>query len=91
MLTPLHTAAQLSAHLKSLRRAQGLTQAALGERVGVKQARMADIEKNPGLISVDQLLALLHALDARLLLAAPEAATGNGTEPPAPATAPEDW
>lgn len=62
-------AAQLSIHLKSLRKAQGLTQAQLGSRIGVKQARIADIEKNPGAISVDQLLQLLHALDTRLLLA----------------------
>ncbi|KQP13090.1 helix-turn-helix domain-containing protein [Pseudorhodoferax sp. Leaf267] len=65
----LLNAAQLSTHLKSLRQAHGLTQAQLGARIGVKQARIADIEKNPGAISVDQLLQLLHALETRLLLA----------------------
>lgn len=65
----LLNAAQLSTHLKSLRRAHGLTQAQLGTRIGVKQARIADIERNPGAISVDQLLQLLHALETRLLLA----------------------
>ena len=66
---PIQTSAQLSVHLKSLRKARGLTQSALGERLGVKQVRVAEIEKNPGSVSLDQLLELLHALDARLLLA----------------------
>ena len=66
---PIQTPAQLSVHIKSLRKARGLTQAALGERLGVRQVRVAEIEKNPGSVSLDQLLELLHALDARLLLA----------------------
>lgn len=66
---PVQTPAQLSVHIKSLRRARGLTQTALGQRIGVKQVRVADIEKNPGSVSLDQLLQVLHALDARLLLA----------------------
>ena len=66
---PLQTAEQLSAHLKSLRQARGLTQAALGQRIGVKQVRVAEIEGDPGAISVQQLIEILHAMDARLLLA----------------------
>ena len=77
------TSAQLSAHLKSLRKARGLTQAALGQLIGVKQVRMAEIEANPGVVSVDQLLAILHALDARLAIA--PAGGGAGREPAA------DW
>ena len=65
---PVVTPAQLSVHIRSLRKARGLTQAALGQRIGVKQARLADIEKNPGAVSLDQLLQVLHALDARLQL-----------------------
>ena len=65
----VQTSAQLSVHIKSLRKARGLTQTALGQRIGVKQVRIADIEKKPGAVSLDQLLQLLHALDARLLLA----------------------
>lgn len=68
---PLINATQLSAHLKSLRKAQGLTQTQLGARIGVKQTRIADIERNPGAIAVDQLLQLLHALGARLELVPP--------------------
>ncbi len=63
---PVQTATQLSTHLKSLRKLKGLTQAELGARIGVKQVRIADIERDPGAISVGQLIAILHALDARL-------------------------
>lgn len=65
---PLQIPTQLTTHLKSLRKAKGLTQAALGERIGVKQVRVADIERNPGAVSVGQLMQVLHALDARLLI-----------------------
>jgi HTH-type transcriptional regulator / antitoxin HipB len=65
---PIQTSAQLSVHLKSLRKARGLTQTALGLRLGIKQVRVADIEKTPGAVSLDQLLQVLHALDARLQL-----------------------
>ena len=66
---PVQTPAQLSVHIKSLRNARGLTQAALGERIGVKQVRVADIERDPGAVSLEQLIQVLHALDARLLVA----------------------
>jgi HTH-type transcriptional regulator/antitoxin HipB len=79
---PIHTPDQLAVHIKSLRKARGLTQAQLGARLGVKQVRVADIERNPGSVSVDQLLRVLHALDARLQLA------DAHTYPPAPPTAP---
>jgi len=68
-ITPVQTAGQLSAHLKSLRKARGMTQAQLGQRIGVKQVRVADIERDPGAISVEQLLEVIHALDARLMIA----------------------
>jgi HTH-type transcriptional regulator/antitoxin HipB len=65
----VQNAGQLSVHIKSLRKARGLTQAALGQRICVKQARVADIERDPGSVSLDQLIQIVHALDARLLLA----------------------
>jgi HTH-type transcriptional regulator/antitoxin HipB len=67
--TVIQAASQLSAHLKSLRKALRMTQAELGQRIGVKQVRVADIERNPGAVSVEQLIEVLHALNARLLLA----------------------
>lgn len=89
---PVQTSAQLSVHLKSLRKARGMTQTALGERVGVKQVRIADIEKNPGAVSLDQLLQVLHALDARLLLADTQRYADATPSPAAKAgEPPADW
>jgi HTH-type transcriptional regulator/antitoxin HipB len=68
MNSRIDLAEQLSVHIKSLRKAHSLTQAQLGMRIGVKQARMADIERTPGVVSVAQMLQVLYALDARLLL-----------------------
>jgi HTH-type transcriptional regulator/antitoxin HipB len=86
------TSAQLSVHLKSLRKARGLTQTALGLRVGVKQVRIADIEKNPGAVSLDQLLQVLHALDARLLLADTQGDAGKtDSQTPVAQRPSDDW
>ena len=64
----IRLADQLRAHLRSLRKQRGLTQAQLGQRLGIGQARIAEIEARPGLISVDQLMQLLSALGATLVL-----------------------
>jgi HTH-type transcriptional regulator/antitoxin HipB len=60
---PIQNSKQLASHLRSLRRSLGLTQAQLGQRLGLEQARIAKIERNPGSISVDQLLEILSALE----------------------------
>ena len=65
---PLQTPQQLSSHLRSLRRRLGLTQAQLGVRLGVEQARIGKIERNPGSISVEQLIQLLTVLEAEVLI-----------------------
>lgn len=64
----LQTPAQLSDHLRSFRKARNLTQAALGELVGLDQTRIAKIESDPARISVSQLLKLLSVLRIRVLL-----------------------
>ena len=64
----LQTAAQLSNHLRSFRKARGLTQAALGELTGLDQTRIAKIERDPSRVSVGQLLKVLAALQVRVLL-----------------------
>jgi HTH-type transcriptional regulator/antitoxin HipB len=64
----LQTPTQLSEHLRSFRKARGLTQAQLGKLAGIKQARVAKIERDPRLVSVGQLLRLLTALHVRVLL-----------------------
>jgi len=65
---PLQTPAQLADHLRSFRKARGLTQAQLGRLVGIDQTRVARIEQNPDRVSVHTLLQLLAALRVRVLL-----------------------
>lgn len=65
---PLQTPQQLSSHIRSLRKRLGLTQTQLGARLGVEQARIGKIERNPGSISVDQLIQLLTVLEAEILI-----------------------
>lgn len=69
---PLRIADQLQPHLRALRKRRGLTQAQLGALVGVKQARIAEIEANPGAVSLDQLTRLLAVLGGTLHLHAEE-------------------
>lgn len=68
---------QLTAYLRSLRRARGLTQAALGARLGVTTARISAIERNPGVVSTAVLLRVLQALGARVSLDADVAAAAT--------------
>lgn len=60
--------AQLEQHLRSLRKSRGLTQAQLAQLLGVVQSRVADIEANPGAVSVEQLLQILGVLNAQVLI-----------------------
>jgi len=86
---PFHLHGQLREHLRALRKARGLTQAQLGELLGVGQARVAEIESNPGVVSLDQLMKVLSALRAVLVLrddaAAPPVAPRPGVQEPTPA------
>jgi HTH-type transcriptional regulator/antitoxin HipB len=82
---------QLSAHLKSLRKAAGLTQAQLGENLGVGQVRIAEIEKDPGAISVRQLMRLLNALGSSLALSDPKGSTNAKTSSAASKSAKGEW
>lgn len=59
---------QLALHLKSLRKAAGVSQAQLAQRLGVSQSRVAAIERDPAAISVRQLMEILQLLDADLLM-----------------------
>ncbi|WP_285413869.1 helix-turn-helix domain-containing protein [Variovorax sp. efr-133-TYG-130] len=96
---PLRFVDQLRPHLKALRKQRGLTQAQAGALIGVSQARVAEIEANPGAVSFEQLMKLLSALGAsfclrdeaaqsRVLVAAEEAAQYDAVKlPPGPWTA----
>jgi len=65
---PILTPSQLSSHLRALRKAKGLTQAQLGTKLGLNQARVGKIERHPEHVRVAQLLEILALLGARLII-----------------------
>ena len=80
---PLQLSAQLRQILKSLRKSRGLTQAGLAQRLGLVQSRIADIEADPGAVSVEQLLQVLTVLGAHWVVrdaAAPSAGDARAAE-----------
>lgn len=68
---PISFAEQLTPHLRALRQAKGVTQSQLGEQLGLSQARIADIEKNPGVVGIEQILRILNALGVQLAIRTP--------------------
>ncbi|MBU6259783.1 MAG: helix-turn-helix transcriptional regulator [Burkholderiales bacterium] len=86
---PIQSPGQLSAHLRALRKARGFNQVQLGAALGVGQARIARIERDPTAVSVEQFLELLGALGVQMVLRS--AARGGHVTPgaaramPAPA------
>ncbi|MGJ7486642.1 helix-turn-helix domain-containing protein [Variovorax sp. LT2P21] len=68
MQYPLETSQQLSTLLRALRQSRQLTQAELGERLGVNQKRIARIEAAPGVTSFDQISRLVALMGHRLVL-----------------------
>ncbi|CAN5622143.1 hypothetical protein BH09PSE5_BH09PSE5_10560 [soil metagenome] len=65
---PFQLSGQLQQLLKSLRKSRNLTQAELAQRLGVVQSRIADIERDPGAVSVEQLLQVLAILGAQMVV-----------------------
>jgi HTH-type transcriptional regulator/antitoxin HipB len=84
---PIQAPGQLSAHLRSLRKSRGLSQAQLGAVLGVGQTRIARIERDPTAVSVEQFLAFLGALGARMVLR-PDASRNVADAPADASTAP---
>jgi HTH-type transcriptional regulator/antitoxin HipB len=78
---PIRFAEQLRQHLRALRKRRGLTQAKLGQLLGVSQARIAEIEANPGLVNLEQMLQIFSALGVTLSLVE-DTATTVVEEPP---------
>ena len=66
MKNAVKTTGQLGPLLKQLRLNRGMSQAALGARIGLSQERISRIESRPESITVDQLLTLMMALEATL-------------------------
>jgi HTH-type transcriptional regulator/antitoxin HipB len=59
---------QLGPLLQSARKSAGLSQAELAQRLGMSQSRISAMELDPGTINVEQLLALLAALNHEVLV-----------------------
>jgi HTH-type transcriptional regulator/antitoxin HipB len=60
---------QLAQLLISLRRQQGLSQAALAQKAGgISQARLSALELNAGRFTLERLLLILAALDLELVV-----------------------
>lgn len=65
------TPQQLRTILRSLRQASGLTQAQLGQRIGVTQKRIARIEAAPEVTAFDQIARMVTAMGYRLVVEEP--------------------
>ena len=68
---PVDTPMQLRTILRSLRQSRGLTQAQLGQRIGVTQKRIARIEATPEVTSFDQIARMVTAMGCRLVIEEP--------------------
>ncbi len=86
---PVRFPDQLRQHLRALRKRHGLTQAQLGALVGVSQARIAEIEANPGLVNFEQLMKLLSVLGVSLTLQEEEVAPATLPTPAAKTSKPK--
>jgi HTH-type transcriptional regulator / antitoxin HipB len=64
----LLTTMQLGQLLLSARRLKGFTQAELGVRVNLSQARISQIEANTGTMTADQLLWIARVLDLEIVV-----------------------
>lgn len=86
---PVRFPDQLRQHLRALRKRHGLTQAQLGALIGVSQARIAEIEADPGLVNFEQLMKLLSVLGVSLTLQEETAAPAATRAPAAKTSKPK--
>lgn len=80
---PVKFGEQLKQQLRSLRKARGWNQTELGARIGVTQRRIAEIEANPAVVAVDQIIKILSALDTEVILRHRSAAADDAPVPSA--------
>jgi HTH-type transcriptional regulator/antitoxin HipB len=80
MRNPLLTTTQLGWLLVSARKAKKFTQTDLAANVGLSQARISQIEKQPETITAQQLLLLTSVLGLELFLG-PRATTSSEPSP----------
>ena len=79
---PIVTSSQLGLLLQSARKNRRLSQSQLGARLGLSQNRLSELERNPGTLSVEQLLAICGQLGLQLTLQARDDASAAATGSP---------
>lgn len=77
----VHAAEQLPALLKAFRKAAGLTQGQVADRLGVTQQTLSALERNAQKVSTERLLHLLGILGVDMSLQAKTASPGNESQP----------
>ena len=65
---PIRTPDQLTHVLKGVRGKKKLSQAVVGNRIGLKQEAISTLERGPGSASLDRLLSVLSALGLELVV-----------------------
>lgn len=76
---PVKTPQQLGAVLQGCRKTRQLTQAQVGERIGLPQKEISKLEMNPASTSLARVFKLLAALELEILVRE-RGATGNASE-----------
>ncbi len=85
---PVDTPQQLRTILRTLRQSRGLTQAQLGQLLGVSQKRIARIEAAPERTAFDQIARMVSAMGGRLVI---EDSRALRASEPGPAGDTPDW
>jgi HTH-type transcriptional regulator/antitoxin HipB len=68
VIYPIKTLSQLPLVLKGFRKENGLTQAAMAERLGITQQSYAHFEANPATATLERLFMVLRMLDVEISL-----------------------
>lgn len=80
MSYPIKTLSQLPLILKGFRKEKHLTQAVMGEKLGITQQSYAAFEANPSMATLDRLFVVLRLLDVEISLDQVIRASGTGIE-----------
>ncbi|MFC5472823.1 helix-turn-helix transcriptional regulator [Paraherbaspirillum soli] len=81
---PIKTINQIQPILRGFRKAAGLTQQAMAEKLGITQQSYAQLESNPAAASMERLFKVLRMLDVELVLtvnapSVPDQDSGNAS------------
>ncbi|MBY6108283.1 helix-turn-helix domain-containing protein [Ferrimonas balearica] len=79
------TTGQLAAYLQDIRQSKGLSQAKVGEKIGVRQGTVSNFEQNPASTKLDTLFKLLSALELEVEIKPRNATAGTKGETPSEA------